>query len=154
MDLTQMKQRADADLRMAEAEAAVADAEAAKAEDARAAAHARLAEMRSVSEWIEKQDGSQEPAGPGTEPRMRFGRPVPGVTQGELCLRVLAEMGRPATAKQIRDRLAEEGREFEAAQIRTALKYLSRKGKVMNAGQQGLWQLPGPRSSARPIRAS
>jgi hypothetical protein len=153
MDLTQMRQRADADLRMAQAEAAVADAEAEKAEQARAAAHARLAEMQSVSDWIEKQDGSTEPAAPGTEPRMRFGRPVPGVTQGELCLRVLAEMNRPMTAKQIRDRLAEEGHEFDSAQIRTALKYISRKGKVMSAGQ-GLWQLPGPRSSARTIRAS
>lgn len=137
----------------AQAQEATAAREAAQARAAAAAADADAAvdhekAMQAVLAWVEQQ--ATEPASP-PEPAAqapppvatRFGRPVPEVTQTELTLRVLEDLGRPASTKEIRDRLARDGHVLSQNQVRSTLKYMARKpdSPVETETGSGVWRL-------------
>jgi hypothetical protein len=87
-----------------------------------------------------------EPAGQAPATATRFGHPVPPVTNNELCLRVLTALGRPATTREIRERLARDGHEMSQMQVRSTLKYMARKphfGVTTETGS-GVWRLQNP----------
>jgi len=67
------------------------------------------------------------------------------IPQTDLCITALGEFTRPATALQIRDKLAEAGYELTRDQVRSALGYLLRKKRVART-KPGLWRLPRPAS--------
>lgn len=85
--------------------------------------------------------------------KMLFGRPVREVTLTELCLQSLRERGRSMNGRDISNWLAsqglmdEDGRPYDPARLRSTLKYLSRKKKIVQAGKPGLWKLPAPPKS-------
>ena len=137
----------------AEAQEATAAREAAQARAAAAVADADAAVERekaalAVQAWVEQQatapaapaeQAAQEPAPAAT----RFGRPVPEVTNTDLTLQVLEDLGRPASTKEIRERLAKDGHELTQTQVRSTLKYLARKpayGVTTESGS-GVWRI-------------
>jgi hypothetical protein len=93
--------------------------------------------------------------GPAT--KMLFGRPLPEVTQTELCLRALKERGRSMNARDISTWLANQGilagdgRPYDPVRLRSTLKHLSRQNKVVQAGKPGLWRLPTPKIVAAAV---
>jgi hypothetical protein len=120
-------------------------------------AQAELAKAQAVVDWLERIDatgsvnGQEAKAGAmaGTTARPTlFGRPVPEVTQTELCMRALTERGRSMNARDISQWLAsqgvmaQDGRPYDPVRLRNTLKHLSRQGKVVSAGKPGLWRLP------------
>jgi hypothetical protein len=140
----------------AEAQEATAAREAAQARAATAIADADAAVERekaalAVHAWVEQQAiapaAPAEPAEPtGQAPASaatRFGRPVPEVTNTDLTLRVLEDLGRPASTTEIRERLAGDGHELSQTQVRSTLKYLARKpayGVTTEPGS-GVWRI-------------
>lgn len=144
-----MLARAEADLREAEAASDAAQARAQAAIEDAAAAAQRTQEMRAVLDWLHAQSAErQAPAGqaPQVQSAMRFGRPVPENPVTELSVQALEGIGRQASTKQIRERLARDGHEFTQTQVRNALRYLSKKPNppVETNSGTGLWRLrPG-----------
>jgi hypothetical protein len=154
-DVTDMVARAEADLRDAEAASVAADAraQAAHADAAEAAQQAK--EMRAVLDWLRAR--TTEPRAPAEragqaqkQQQMRFGRPVPENPLTEQSLGALENLGRSASTKQIRERLAREGHEFSQGQVRAAMRYLSKKADppVTTTPGSGLWRLVSPRQAA------
>jgi hypothetical protein len=88
-------------------------------------------------------------AGAARRPRRKpTRRSHPQVSQSELCLGVLREVGRPISSAEVRDHLADQGHDFDAEQIRAAFAYLLRKERVVRV-EAGVWSLPpGDASSA------
>jgi hypothetical protein len=80
------------------------------------------------------------------------------VNQSDLCLALLAELGRPVSSTEARNRLAEQGHTYDAEQIRGAFAYLLRKDKIVRV-EAGVWALPpnqnpagdSPASAYRPV---
>ena len=137
----------------AEAQEATAAREAAQARAAAAIADADAAVEReksalAVQAWVEQQATKPvppaEPVGEAPAPgAMRFGRPVPEVTNTERCLHVLEALGRPASTTEIRERLARDGLELSQTQVRSTMKYMARKpafGVTTETGS-GVWRL-------------
>ena len=127
-------------------EAAQARATAAIADADDAVEHEKS--MLAVQAWVEQQaTAPASPAGQAeqapTPTAMRFGRPVAEVTNTELTFRELEDIGRPASTREIRDRLARNGHEFTMMQVRSTLKYMARKphfGVTTETGS-GVWRL-------------
>ncbi len=150
-----MMARAEADLREAEAASVAAQARADAAQVDAAAAARRAAEMRAVWEWLRTQ--TAQPPAPAESPKqaskpqaMRFGRPVPETAITDLAHQSLENLGGQATTREIRDRLAREGHNFEQGQIRAAMRYLSKKNNpvVETTPGSGLWRLQGGQQAA------
>lgn len=148
--------QARTDLEAARADLAAAQEQVRAAREREQSAMTRTQEMQSVCDWLERHiQPAEVPAEvtadtatevvEATRPTAgtRFGRPVPEVTQTDLCLQVLRSLGRPATTKEIRDLLAKDGREITANNVRSTLKYLSRKKPPMVETQvgSGVWRL-------------
>jgi len=131
-------------------EQAASDLERAKAE---------LAKAQAVVDWLERIDSIESMNGPAAKAEaaaettantrpMLFGRPLPEVTQTELCVRALRERGRAMNARDISQWLASQGvmagdgRPYDPVRLRSTLKHLSRQGKIVQAGKPGLWRLP------------
>lgn len=147
--------RAEADLKDAEAAAVAAQARAEAAQADATVAAQRAKEMRAVLEWLRAQSEPQTPTEPSGvaqgQPGTRFGRPVPETSNTDLALRALESFGRPATTKEIRSRLAQDGHILNHEQVRGALKYLAGKkhdAPVATTPGSGLWQLRSTRHSA------
>jgi hypothetical protein len=154
--VTDLLKRAQAEAQEATAAREAAQARAAAAvADANAAVAHEEATHKTVA-WIQQQ--TTEPAAPVERTEQadrvpaptatRFGRPVPEVPQTELCRRVLEDLGRPASTREIRDRLARDGHELSQSQVRSTLKYMARKPSfgVETETGSGVWRLQ--RSSA------
>jgi hypothetical protein len=137
----------------AEAQEATAAREAAQARAAAAVADADAAVERekaalAVQSWVEQQATAPappaEPTGEAPAPvATRFGRPVPEVTNTDLTLQVLEDLGKPASTTEIRERLAQDGHELTQTQVRSTLKYLARKpayGVTTEPGS-GVWRI-------------
>jgi hypothetical protein len=139
--------RAEAQLKDAEAAAVAAQARADAAQADAAVAAQRAKEMRVVWEWLRTQSESPSPAessGSAQElAAMRFGRPVPETANTDLCFRALETFGRPATTREIRDRVVQAGHDLEVGQVRGAMRYLARKSTspVETTPGSGLWRL-------------
>jgi len=135
MSLTEtMRQKAEADLRQAEA-----DAEAAKA--AHLAAEERLAEMRAVCGWLQSFGRAEN--GEGRPVELRFGRPVPEVTNTKRCLDALEKLGGRADNGQIRVAANRDGGPpLDQVQVRGTMKHLAKKkpSPVVSVGT-GIWKL-------------
>lgn len=156
--LAEMVAKAEADLRAADSDAEVAKAEVERATAAYGAARQHQANMRATLEWlrIQHRDHSMLPATvpevthlrPAKPGRTLFGKPAPRVSQADLCLQALEELGRPATTTEVRDKLAAGGHQYETAQVRSALKYLTRKKDApAESIKPGVWRL-NPRDRA------
>jgi hypothetical protein len=164
-DVSRVLMEAEADLRQAQADYEEAHSRLAAAQANDDAALERLKEMQTVRDWLEQRDQARR----GVQTRMdlaktenraifekpgeivtRFGKPIPEVANTDLCLKVLESFGKPATTKQIRDRLARDGHELSQAQVRGSLKYLSRKKPppVTTTSGSGLWKLRRPSLSS------
>ncbi len=63
------------------------------------------------------------------------------VTHSDLCIATLREFGRPARSTEIRERLRQRGKEFDADQTRGTMAYLLRKKRVVRTAP-GVWALP------------
>jgi hypothetical protein len=153
-DPTDMVARAEADLRDADAASAAADERAQAAQADAAAAAQRANEMRAVLDWLRTRTAeSQAPAERAGQLRnqseMRFGRPVPENPITEQSLGALENLGRSASTKQIRERLARDGHEFSQGQVRAAMRYLSKKANppVTTTPGSGVWRLVSPRQA-------
>jgi hypothetical protein len=71
-------------------------------------------------------------------------RQKPAANQTDICIAALAEFGRAASNAEIRERLSEQGHNFDAEQVRSAFSYLMRRERVVRV-QPGVWALaPGP----------
>lgn len=155
--VTDMITRAEADLKDAEAASAAAQARAEAAQADAVTAAQRTKEMRAVLDWlrVQSEDSLTPPAEPTgqaqDQPAMRFGRPVPENATTDLCVRALESFGRPATTRQIRDRLARDGHELTVAQVRGAMRYLATKknsSPVETTPGSGLWRLRSGQQAA------
>ena len=86
----------------------------------------------------------------------RFGKPVPEVSQTELCLYALNRLDRAVTTAEVREFLQQEGHDYNQAQIRATLKYLAnrRKPSLVDNIQPGVWRLRpvGGDAHATPVR--
>jgi hypothetical protein len=143
-NMAEMIQQADADLRQAEARDEQAEAELRRAEAARAVTQAEVARMRGVLEWLRQHS---KPQGRTAMPAAAAsGRPAPTMNQSELCLWELEKLGGSGGTTDIRLALEREGYTYEQKQVRSALKYLARKGKIQGSG--GIWHLPGGGTAA------
>jgi len=145
--VTEIMKQAEADLKEAETASSAAQSRAIAAQADADAARERVREMRAVRDWLQLHSPSARPPNQAerteTPPQTRFGKPVPEVSQTELCVRALESLGGTATNRQIRDRLARDGNDFNLDQIRGTLKYLSRKTPppVETDAGSGLWRL-------------
>jgi hypothetical protein len=123
---------------------------------------ARVREIQTVWDWLQVNGHEEEreeatsrhdeevPEAASTETgpdvgqgqQTRFGRPVSEEANTDLCLRVLASFGRPASTKEVRDRLARDGHDLNTDQVRGSLKYLARKKEpqVETATGSGVWR--------------
>ena len=161
MDVTvsEILQRAQAQAKEAAAAREAADARAAAAVAEADAALEHEKAMQTTLAWLQQQataaerpiERAQQTERVSAPTATRFGRPVPEVTQTERCLRVLQALGRPASTKEIRDRLARDGHEFSQMQVRSTLKYMARKPSfgVETESGSGVWRLRG--SAAAPF---
>jgi hypothetical protein len=152
---TDMMARAEADLRDAENASASAQARAEAAQADAATAAQRAKEMRAVLDWLRAQQAQPQVranvTGEAQESQAtRFGRPVPETSNTDLCLAVLESFGKPATTRQIRDRLVREGHDLTVPQVRGAMRYLARKNSspVETTPGSGLWRLRETRQAA------
>lgn len=146
MDLDQMLEQSTAELESAEAELQ--------------AVQARVDELRTMREGIrlardrfgQSQTGRHDQAADSAtrsrtksaarRPRRRSTkRQQPQTSQTELCLQILADLGRPVTSNEVRQLLADQGQIFDAAQIRATFSYLLTKDKVVRIAP-GTWALP------------
>ncbi len=97
------------------------------------------------------QAGLSNPKSGGGASRRRRGRPAkrghPQVSQSDLCLKLLADLARPVSSGEVRERLVQKGHAYDAEQIRSAFAYLFRKGKVVRV-EPGVWELPQQQSQA------
>lgn len=148
--MTDIMRQAEADLKEAEAASNAAQSRAIAAQADADAARERAREMRAVCDWLRVHNQPTETptrAEPSerreASATTRFGRPVPEVTQTDLCLQALADLGGTATNRQVRDRLARDGHEVNLDKVRATLKYLSRKTPppVDTEVGSGLWRL-------------
>jgi hypothetical protein len=152
VEVTELKAKAEADLRAAEGRYEVARSRALAAQADEEAEMANLTKMKAVWDWVQGQDQPEKSSPPATaqttrqdlaDTPTRFGRPIPEVSTTELCFRALESFGRAVSAKQIRERLAADGHEFTQTQVRGALKYLSTKKPplVETSIGSGVWRL-------------
>jgi hypothetical protein len=149
--LTEMIRQAEAEVQEREGRTVAADSRAAAAQADAAAEHEGLKEARIVLEWLRRRGQSQPVAAvagmqsdrPQPQPATRFGRPVPEISQADLCLQALEALGGTATNKQIRDRLLRDGHDVDLDKVRNSLKYMSRKTPppVETDHGSGLWRL-------------
>lgn len=152
--------QAEADLQAAREELTAAQEQVRVAQEREQSARARTQEMQAVWDWLQRHSKPEveapaapatptAPVAPGpTKPtdvtaQLLFGKPMPEVTHAEMCLRVLQSLGRKASTKEIRERLARDGHELSQEQIRGSLKYLSRKTPplVETTTGTGVWRL-------------
>jgi hypothetical protein len=165
-----MLQKAEEDLQAARANVSLTEAEIERARLANVAAIEQLTHMEATCEWLRQllRDHPEEPVGTQTaEPKsapageqaasspvqgrdeapapvpVLFGKPVPEVTQTDLCLYALERLDRPVTTKEIREFLQKEDHQFSQAQVRSTLKYLAnrRKPSLVESTQPGVWRL-------------
>ena len=68
------------------------------------------------------------------------------VSQTDLCEKELRELGRPATTREMHERLIAAGYTFDFEQVRSALGYLKRKNRVERVGP-ATWQSPRTREA-------
>jgi hypothetical protein len=159
VDMTEIKAKAEADLKAAEARYEAAHSRSIAAQADEAAELENLNRMRAATDWVRGLDQPAEPQipapaelaqGPQTRPRTMFGKPVPEVTVTELCLGALESFGRQASTKQIRERLKAEGHELTQTQVRGAMKYLlSKKPPMVETSKgTGVWRLSKAAKSA------
>ena len=93
---------------------------------------------------------TKTPVSPARRPRRRSAkRGHPQVSQSDLCLGLLGELGRPASSAEVRAQLAEQGHTYDPEQIRAAFAYLLRKEKVVRV-EAGVWALPPREIPAEP----
>lgn len=162
MDITEMIAQAEADFERAEADLLAAQDQTRVAKEREEHARMRAREMQAVRDWLRTQQAVDEQATKatgsptqlnGSATPMRFGRPVPEVPQTDLCLRVLRNFRRPASTKEVRDRLALEGHEVEVDKVRSSLRYLSTKKPPLvatNTGTGVWWVLDADHSISAP----
>ena len=83
--------------------------------------------VRRMLEWARKKQAQQveEPTLPEDSPVLEAELVSP--PQTDLCIRALMQIGRPATTAEIRERLQRAGYQYDQTQLRSAMKYLSRK---------------------------
>jgi hypothetical protein len=141
-----MIHQAEADLRQAEAQDEQAEAELRRAEAARAVTQAEVARMSGVLDWLRQQQHSRPQEHPPASPAATTSRPVPTMNQSELCLWMLGKLGRSASTTEIRENLEREGYPYNQTQVRAAIKYLARKGKVQ--GSASAWSVTGTDAAA------
>jgi hypothetical protein len=154
MDVAEMIKQAEADLDRAEADLATARDQLLVAQEREQHARMRAREMQAIRDWLQAQhvaDARSATTSSAAEAgATRFGKPIPEISQADLCLRVLRSLGR-ATTKEIRDRLAFEGHQLDTDQIRSSLRYLANKKPPLigtNPGS-GVWWLLEPSSKTR-----
>jgi hypothetical protein len=75
------------------------------------------------------------------------------VNQSDLCLALLAELGRPVSSTEARERLGAQGHIYDAEQIRGAFAYLLRKEKIVRV-EAGVWALPPSQNADADLPAS
>ena len=150
MEMTEIRAKAEADLRAAEVRYEAAHSRAVAAQADEAAELENLNRMRAATDWVRGLDQPTVPPSPAaqaerpeTQPQTRFGKPVPEVALTELCVRALESFGRQASTTQLRERLSVEGHEFTQTQVRGAMKYLSLKKPpiVETSKGTGVWRL-------------
>lgn len=148
--MTEIKAKAEADLKAAEARYEAAHSRSVAAQTDEAAELENLNRMRAATDWVRGLDQPAELLSSAeqverrqAQPRTRFGKPIPEVALTELCFRALQSFGRQASTTQLRERLAAEGHEVTQTQVRGAMKYLSQKKPQMveTSKGTGLWRL-------------
>src|ERR1039457_4128206 len=156
--MNQIIQKAATDLREAKADLATAEESSRAAKVREQNAYERVHAMQAVWDWLQvngqPEEDLRDPAGnhPATSvdqaasddpPETRFGKPVPEVANTDLCFQALESLGKTASTKEIRARLARDGRDLSLDQIRGSLKYLSRKTPplVETASGSGVWRV-------------
>lgn len=77
-------------------------------------------------------------------------RAQPQASQSELCLGVLAEVGKPISSMDVRDHLERQGHNLDAEQVRAAFAYLLRKDRVVRV-EAGVWALPSNQEPSRAV---
>lgn len=151
---------AEADLRKAYTNAELRQADVERAQTAYAEARDQLAKMEATCGWL--RDRVQEPpieddavvaevpspppaetAKPALVPAgTLFGKRMPEITNTQLCLRALEQIGKPATTKEVRMKVREFGHQLDQDQVRGSLKYLAgRKDGLVENPESGVWRL-------------
>lgn len=135
-----------------------AEAKRVEVERAQAAYDAVLAEQATVSQMLEWarlraiQRSAESPAGaatadgasqPSAESPAPVALPVSELpAQTDLVVRALRQLGGEAESVAIRERLEQAGYAYDQTQVRSALKYLSRKkDSPVESLRPGLWRL-------------
>jgi hypothetical protein len=155
-----MLEAAEADFRKALTNVELKESELARAHAAHAQAQEQLARMEATCAWLREraqelsteddagaveapESVSAEAAKPGAAPtRKRFGKPVPEITNSDLCVRALEQIGKAATTRDVREKIREFGYELDQEQVRGSLKYLAgRKDGIVQNPQPGVWLL-------------
>jgi hypothetical protein len=153
---------AEADLRRANTNVEVREADVARAQAACAEARDQQAKMRATCDWlrerlsevsdeeaaVDSQAAQPEPAPAQVTKSVPvpsgtlFGKPIPEVTNTGLCLRALEQLGKPATTREIREKVRELGHQLDQDQVRGSLKYLAgRKDSWVENPEKGVWLL-------------
>jgi hypothetical protein len=149
---------AEGDLRKANTNVELREADLARVRAAHDDALEQQAKMEATVAWLrERARGqSEEPAviqaaqpvfasAPDVTPTpggTLFGKPMPEVTNTGLCLRALEQLGKPATTKEIREKIRELGHELGQDQVRGSLKYLAGRGdSPVENPETGVWLL-------------
>lgn len=154
VDLDEMLRRATADLERSEAEARLIQQ---RLDEARARVN-ELRVMRDGARMLVERYGETDAATPvptsqevgsGGKPRLDGGHaPVlEDINQAELAMMMLRETGRATHTDEVYERQKAAGYPYDHEQIRSALGYLLRKGRIQRVGS-ATWIAPGVRSDS------
>jgi hypothetical protein len=135
--------RATADLEQSEREYRLIQQ---RLEDARSRVE-ELRAMRDGARMLLERYGDDKPPDGGSDlGELSSLSVITEVSQTDLCEKELRELGRPATTREIHERLSAAGYKFNFEQVRSALGYLKRKDRVERAGP-ATWQFPRTREA-------
>jgi hypothetical protein len=158
--ITAMLAAAETDLRKAATNMELRQADVDRAQAAYGEAREQLARMEATCAWLrdrlpevpaEEDAVVAEAAEPKpadvTKPASTptgtiFGKPMPEVTNAQLALRALEQIGKPATTREVRQKIREFGHERDQEKVRGSLKYLAgRKDGLVENPEPGVWRL-------------
>lgn len=130
-----------------------------KAENQIRTAQSRLDELASMEAHVTAAMRAAEEYGQGIQATERADRrPVPetnwaSLTNKEAALKALNEIGRPASTREIYNKLRSVGRTEVFDQVRAALGDLKRRGQLTKASRE-LWQPPSPMKTRTGVPAN
>ncbi len=151
---------AEADLRKANTNVELRQADVERAQAACTEAREQLAMMEATCAWLRDRlrelpaeddavvaEAAEPTPAEATKPAPApagtlFGKPMPEIPNTQLCLRALEQIGKPATTREVRDKVRESGHQLDQDQVRGSLKYLAgRKDSLVENPEPGVWLL-------------